>query len=98
VDLKGFYWHNPPPYLLTQADVESSASCVILLKIPNMNELLTEGDIQWLAKILAMIPALSIPPDSLERLQTQALIEQTPIGWQATEKGVLTIISWKSPE
>lgn len=62
----------------------------------DMKEKLTEVDIQWLAKIIAMIPGLDIPADTIKKLETQLLITQTPIGWQATETGILSIICWDS--
>lgn len=59
-----------------------------------MKNNLTEEDIQCLAKIIAMIPGLPMPADSLARLQTYELIEAVPAGWMATEKGVNTIVNW----
>ncbi len=63
-----------------------------------MKEQLTEVDIQWLAKIIAMIPALSIPSDTTARLQAQELINEIHGRWQATDKGILAVINWKSVE
>ncbi len=63
-----------------------------------MKEQLTEEDIQWLAQIIAMIPALAIPPEALAKLQAHELIAQAPGRWEATDKGVDTVVNWKSVE
>lgn len=58
-----------------------------------MKEKLTEEDLQWLAKIIAMIPALAIPSDTVARLHANELIAEMPGGWQATGKGILAVIN-----
>jgi len=63
-----------------------------------MKENITEEDIQWLAKIIAMIPALGIPADALARLHAHGLVAETLGRLEATDKGVHTIINWKSTE
>jgi len=60
-----------------------------------MNEKLTEEDIQWLAQIIAMIPVPSIPSDTVSKLQAHELITDSRGRWQATDKGVDTVVNWK---
>lgn len=59
-----------------------------------MKERLTEEDIQWLAKIIAMIPALGIPADTLAKLHANELITETHGRLEATDKGVDTVVNW----
>lgn len=61
-----------------------------------MKEHITEEDIQWLAQIIARIPALAIPSDTTARLNAHELIAETPGGWDATMKGILTVVNWGS--
>ena len=61
-----------------------------------MKEQLIEEDIQWLAKIIAMIPAQTMPSDTAAKLHALELVVETPIGLQATDKGVNTVINWTS--
>lgn len=63
-----------------------------------MKEQLTEDDIQCLAKIIAMIPTATTPPETLEKLQALELIAERPGGWQATGKGINTVVNWNSAE
>ena len=63
-----------------------------------MEKQFTEEDIQWLAKVIAMIPALPIPSDTITRLQAQEFINEIHGRWQATDKGILAVINWKSVE
>lgn len=62
----------------------------------NVKEQITEEDVQWLAKTIAMIPALAIPSDTLARLHAHELVTETPGGLNATDKGILTVINWES--
>lgn len=62
-----------------------------------MNENLTEDDIQWLAKVIAMMPALAIPADTLARLQAHQLVAETNGRLQATDRGVIAVVTW-NPE
>lgn len=61
-----------------------------------MKEKLTEEDIQWLAKIIARMPALAIPADTIARLQAEELVAERPDGWEATDKGVVAVVNWGS--
>jgi hypothetical protein len=63
-----------------------------------VKETLTEEDIQWLAKIIAMIPVLTMPPDIAAKLLAHELISKANGRWEITDKGVDTIVNWKSPE
>ena len=61
-----------------------------------MNEHLTEDDMQWLAKLIARIPDLAVPEDSIARLRDHALIDEISGGWNATTKGILTLVNWEA--
>ena len=61
-----------------------------------LEQVLTEEDISWLAKILAMIPGLPIPEETIQKLHQQELIApRGEDGWEATEKGIITITTWQ---
>ena len=63
-----------------------------------MTERLTEDDIQCLATIIAMIPTTTTSTETLAKLQALELITERPGGWQATAKGIDTVVNWKSTE
>jgi len=60
-----------------------------------MNEKLTEEDIQWLAQIIARIPVPTMTSDTAAKLQAHELISNSHGRWEATDKGVDTVVNWK---